>query len=80
MSEDNVIYMEPDAPEIEQQPEAVQFTEDAQGKAFVDNHDGNLRYVNENDQWYSHNGIYWEAINTLKVIEAADEPWNCHCT
>jgi putative DNA primase/helicase len=70
MNEDNVIYMEPDAPEIER-PEAVQFTEDAQGKAFVDNHDGNLRYVNENNQWYSYNGIYWEAINTLKVIEAA---------
>ena len=63
-------YHEENAPEIEQ-PEAVQFTEDAQGKAFVDNHDGNLRYVNENDQWYNHNGIYWEAINTLKVIEAA---------
>src|SRR5215467_6777707 len=70
MSEQDGIHIEPDAPEVEQ-PEAVQFTEDAQGKAFVDNHDGNLRYVNENDQWYNYNGIYWEAINTLKVIEAA---------
>ena len=70
MSEQEGIHTEPDAPEVEQ-PEAVQFTEDAQGKALVDNHDGNLRYVNENDQWYSYNGIYWEAINTLKVIEAA---------
>jgi hypothetical protein len=56
MSEDE-FHTEPDAPEVEQ-PDAVQFTEDAQGKAFVDNHDGNLRYVNENDQWYSYNGIY----------------------
>src|SRR5215831_5845421 len=71
MSERDGIHTEPDAPEVEQQPEAVEFTEDAQGKAFVDNHDGNIRYVNENDQWYSYNGIYWEAINTLKVIQAA---------
>ena len=70
MSDQDGIHTEPDAPEVEQ-PEAVQFTEDAQGKAFVDNHDGNLRYVDENDQWYSYNGIYWEAINTLKVIQSA---------
>jgi len=49
MSEDE-FHTEPDAPEVEQ-PDPVQFPEDPQGKAFVDNHDGNLRYVNENDQW-----------------------------
>ena len=45
MSDQDGIHTEPDAPEIEQQPEAVQFTEDAQGKAFVDNHDGNIRHI-----------------------------------
>ena len=61
---------EGDAPPVEKL-DTVPLTEDAQAKAFVDSHDGNLKYVEENDQWYRHNGVYWEEISRLSIIDRA---------
>ena len=65
---DNVI---PFSTEKVEKPEAVKFTEDAQAKAFVDIQNGNAKYVQKFDQWYYHNGNYWEDVSKLEVIEEA---------
>src|SRR6266478_7097508 len=70
MVDEKVVYPEFSTNRTER-PETVMFTEDSQAKAFVDNQDDNLRYVEENDQWYIHNGIYWEEISRLVVTEKA---------
>jgi putative DNA primase/helicase len=70
MAEDNVVR--PDFSTIKTETvDVVKLTEDAQGKAFVDIQQGNMRYVEENDQWYYHNSIYWEPISKLSIIETA---------
>src|SRR6516164_7043791 len=51
--------------------DAVKLTEDAQAKKFVDAYDGDIKYVSENRSWYIHNGVYWEAIDELAIIESA---------
>src|SRR5262249_47365082 len=68
MTDEKVVYPEFSTSQTER-PEAVMFTEDSQAKAFVDIQDGNLRYVEENDQWYIHNGNYWAEVSTLVVTE-----------
>jgi putative DNA primase/helicase len=70
MSEDKVVYPEFSTNRTEK-VDAVKFTEDAQAKIFVDAQNGDMKYVSENDQWYFYNGIYWEAVNKLEVIESA---------
>ena len=70
MSDEKVVYPEFSTSKTEN-PEVVKYTEDAEAKAFVDIQNGNLRYVEENDQWYDHNGNYWEEISKLTIIEAA---------
>jgi len=72
MSEQEGFHTEADAPEVAQS-EAVELTEDAQAKAFIDNTDDNLRYVEENDQWYVHRpeNNCWEVISRLTIIELA---------
>ena len=70
MSDENVI---PFSTSKTEKPEVVKLTEDAQAKAFVDIQHGDLKYVEENDQWYLHNteNGCWERISTLSVTEAA---------
>jgi putative DNA primase/helicase len=70
MSDEKVVYPEFSTSKTENQ-EVVKYTEDAEAKAFVDIQNGNLRYVEKNDQWYGHNGNYWEEISKLSIIEAA---------
>jgi putative DNA primase/helicase len=70
MVDEKVVYPEFSTSRTEE-PKVVMFTEESQAKAFVDNFDGNLRYVEENDQWYFHNGNYWEEISRLVVTEQA---------
>ena len=69
--EDKIVHVAFSTSRTEEGPEAVMFTEDSQAKAFVDIHEDNLRYVEENDQWYAHNGNYWEEISKLVVTEQA---------
>jgi putative DNA primase/helicase len=49
--------------------EPVKFTEDSQAKIFIDRAGDALRYVHELDQWYIHNGDYWQEVSKLAVIE-----------
>jgi hypothetical protein len=70
ISDDKVVYPDFSTTDTEK-PEAVKFTEDAQAKAFVDIQNGTMRYVKENEQWFIHNGNYWEEVYQLSVIEAA---------
>jgi putative DNA primase/helicase len=67
---DKIVYADFSTSKTEM-PEGVKFTEDFQAKAFVDLQDDNIRYVEENDQWYKYNGIYWEEISRLEMIESA---------
>lgn len=68
MGEDNVV---PFSTTKVEKLEVVKLTEDAQAKAFVDIHNGDMKYVEENGQWYIHNGSYWEEISSLVITEQA---------
>jgi putative DNA primase/helicase len=69
---DEGFHVEDDHPPQEPRTiDAIKFTEDAQAKAFVDSWVGDMKYVAENDQWYFFNGVFWEQVNKLKVIESA---------
>src|SRR5260221_12837018 len=65
---DNVISF---STEKVEEPEVVKLTEDAQAKAFVDIQNDCMRYVEEIDQWYIHNGHYWEEISKKSITESA---------
>ena len=40
---------------------------------FVDAYAGDIKYVSEQRCWYIHNGVYWEAIDELSIIESAQQ-------
>jgi putative DNA primase/helicase len=50
---------------------AVKHTEDGQATKFVNTYDGDIKYVSKNGSWYVHNGVYWEPVDALAMIESA---------
>lgn len=70
MSEEKVVYPDFSTSETEELM-PVKFTEDSQAKSFVDIQDGNRKYVEKLDSWFTYNGNYWEETSKLIVVEEA---------